>query len=107
MFTVTQASSGEPGKLACTGRLDQNGGTILEEALSQVLSKGTRGVLLELSGVNYLSSAGVRSLLVALKKAKLAGGNLALSGVAPEVEQVLQLSGLHSLFHATQGPLAK
>lgn len=100
MFTVTQAPSGEPGSLVCTGRLDQNGGTILEEALGQALGSGARRVQFELSGVNYLSSAGVRSLLVALKKTKLAGGNLALTGVGPEVEQVLQLSGLRSLFQS-------
>lgn len=103
MFLVTQASPGEPGKLVCSGRLDQNGGTILEEALNQVWGGGARHVLLECSGVNYLSSAGVRSLLVTLKKARLAGGNLTLSGVTPEVEQVLQLSGLRSLFQGVAG----
>jgi anti-anti-sigma factor len=55
-------------------------------------------VILDLAGVSYLSSAGVRSLLVALKKTKLAGGQLSLSRVAGSIEQVLQLSGLRSLF---------
>ena len=100
MFTVTQTPVGEAGSLICAGRLDQNGGTILEEALGLAVGGGTRGGGVEVSGVSYLSSAGVRSLLVALKKTKLAGANLALTGVGPEVEQVLQLSGLRSLFQS-------
>jgi len=99
MFTATLAPS-DGTILVCAGRLDQNGGTILEGALSEALKRGLSRVTLEMSGVIYLSSAGVRSLLVALKKTKLAGGNLTLTGAGPEVEQVLQLSGLRSLFQS-------
>ena len=101
MFTVTEAPSSAGVILTCSGRLDQNGGAILDEALGRLWAARHPQVVLDFGGVNFLSSAGVRSLLVALKKAKLSGGQLSLCKVTADVRQVLQLSGLEPLLPVT------
>ena len=53
--------------------------------------------MLDLAGVDYLSSAGLRSILVSLKKTNLAGGTLSLCSVSAMVQEVLTLSGFKSI----------
>jgi len=55
-------------------------------------------LVVDLSRVDYLSSAGLRVLLSALKSARQRGGDLYLVGVQDSVHQVLALAGFVSIF---------
>ncbi len=55
-------------------------------------------LVVDLSQVDYLSSAGLRVLLSALKSARQRGGDLYLVGVQEGVHQVLKLAGFISIF---------
>jgi anti-sigma B factor antagonist len=52
----------------------------------------------DLSQVEYLSSAGLRVLLSALKNARRRSGDLYLAGLQENVQQVLELAGFTSIF---------
>jgi anti-anti-sigma factor len=52
----------------------------------------------DLSRVDYLSSAGLRVLLSALKGARQRGGDLYLAGLQENVRKVLELAGFTSIF---------
>jgi anti-anti-sigma factor len=48
--------------------------------------------VLDLSGVDYINSAGLRVLMLAAKRAKAQGGFLAVAAVQPLVQEVLEIS---------------
>ncbi len=80
--------------LRMAGRLDAHGAKALDDILATALDHEVAGLVLDLPSVSYLSSAGVRSLLAALKALKGRGGVLALAGTGDYCRKVLEMSGL-------------
>jgi anti-anti-sigma factor len=76
--------------IGLTGEVDGRSGPGVQRRLMELLPEHGR-VLLDMSGVTYLSSAGLRVLLL-LHRA--AGGRVALTGVPPEIETVMAATGL-------------
>jgi len=54
--------------------------------------------VLDLAGVDYLSSAGLRSILTLGKHAQSSGGKLVLCGIRGTVREIFEISGFLSLF---------
>ena len=81
-----------------SGRVDSNTATVFEEALRKVIGEGQHNLVLELSGVDFMSSAGLRGMVSSLKASKSGGGDLVLAAPSDRVVQVMQLAGLTSLF---------
>jgi anti-anti-sigma factor len=75
------------------GRLDVQGAAILETYAQQRFSAGDTRLVLDLGGVDYISSAGLRSLLVVAKKVQAANGCLVLCALTPMVLNVMTISG--------------
>jgi anti-sigma B factor antagonist len=67
------------------------------QALEDELSKGNAALVADLSGVDYASSAGLRTLLAGVKASRRSGGDLRLCGVQKGVEKVLAMSGFTSI----------
>ena len=83
--------------LALTDRLDTQTAPELEQAAMSKLGDGVQ-MALELSELQYISSAGLRVLLMIMKKAKAAGGKAALVGVGGMVGEILEESGIDAFF---------
>jgi anti-anti-sigma factor len=83
--------------LVLEGRLDAVGASALDIALTPLLAGG-RHIALDLTQVAFLSSVGIRSLLVAEKALRAGGKSLWLAGVKPQVLKVLETSGLARSF---------
>ncbi len=81
------------------GRLDVTTAVELDNALDGLLSAGAKKVLFDLRELDYISSAGLRSLLMAAKKLKAIEGNLALCSLNANVAEVFKISGLSSFFN--------
>ena len=62
-----------------------------------VTPAGTR-VILDLSGLEYISSAGLRVLLIVAKKVQQAQGKVALCGLTPNVREIFAISGFDAIF---------
>ncbi len=77
--------------LTLEGRLDARGASLLDEQLADLRAAH---VVLDLTGVAYLSSMGVRSLLVGEQTLRRAGGGLLLAGLPPMSARVLELAGI-------------
>jgi len=77
---------------APVGRLDASNSRRCEAELMAVLEEGNGSMLLDLSGVEFLSSAGLRLLLVAANFADQRGGVIRVSGARPAVREVLIVS---------------
>ena len=70
----------------------------LESQLQQLLRSGDRQLVVDLSGVPAIDSAGVRALVRGHTSALRLGGRLRLASPAPNVKTVLELSHLSSVF---------
>jgi anti-sigma B factor antagonist len=83
--------------LALTDRLDTQTAPELEQAAMGKLGDGVK-IALDLSELQYISSAGLRVLLMIMKKSKAAGGKAALVGVIGMVGEILEESGIDTFF---------
>jgi len=83
--------------IAPVGRIDSNTARDAEAALLPKFDDG-RPIVVDFAELTYISSAGLRVLLMAAKRSKTSGVPLALSGMAPQVHDVFQVSGFAKLF---------
>lgn len=81
-----------------SGRIDSMNANQLGEALSSVIDDGAVRLVLDLSSVEYMSSAGLREIVNSLKKAKKATGDLRLAQPSDRVREVLEMAGLDTIF---------
>ena len=80
--------------IAVTGRVDTTTAPEFEAGLKLA---GTEKLTLDLSGVPYMSSAGLRCLLTAQKTMMAGGGAMTIVGVQPAVMEVLELTGFSNI----------
>lgn len=79
------------------GRLDSNTAAALEEMLPQRV-QSEPAIVVDLGGVPYVSSAGLRVLLKSAKAAKAAGARLVLASLSADVFEVFEISGFTAIF---------
>jgi len=87
--------------LKVNGRLDAVSAPIFEKECMQVIDGGETMMVVDLSGLEYISSAGLRSILSAAKKIKGTGGTMQFCGLSGMVEEVFKVSGLGTMFTVT------
>jgi anti-sigma B factor antagonist len=83
---------------ALAGRLDGFTSATHETELKALLAGDTTSVIIDLSQLEYVSSAGLRVLLMTAKMAKAKGGAVVLSGPSAAVLDVLKISGFDKIF---------
>ncbi len=80
------------------GRIDGDGALELDDALQQVLADGHARLVLDMSQVSYINSAGLRTLADALARAQQKQGDVKLVTLTPKVLRVLQIIGFDRFF---------
>ncbi|NCW26835.1 MAG: anti-sigma factor antagonist [Verrucomicrobia bacterium] len=80
------------------GKVDATSAPGVEQALIGVIDKGEKKLVLDCASLDFISSAGLRSLLLAVKKMKAAGGVISLAALQPHVKEVFDISGFSALF---------
>lgn len=80
------------------GRIDGMNAPQLGSALNEQIDGDQGRLVLDLSLVEYMSSAGLRELVNALKKVKRVGGDMRLAAPSPRVREVLEMAGLDTIF---------
>lgn len=79
------------------GRFDQRSVAEVEDAFSATFGAGEKRFVWDFEKVDYISSAGLRLMLKALKDVSRAGGGLVLCAASPTVRQVFEICGFQSL----------
>ncbi len=82
-----------------TGRLDTTTAAAAEKALLALLVDDVDSINMDLSELDYVSSAGLRVLLVVAKAAKAKGGKLILLAPKPAILEVIKISGFDRIIH--------
>lgn len=80
------------------GRVDSTTAASLEQALVGAIGRGERRLVVDFAGVDYISSAGLRALLIAARRVKESKGAWVLSSLGEPVRQVFELAGFLPLF---------
>lgn len=84
--------------VAPAGRVDSTTSETLERALSGAIDAGDVQLVVDFARVDYISSAGLRVLLVAAKRIADVKGRLVLCSLRESVRQVFDLAGFLPLF---------
>ena len=84
--------------LEVLGRVDSTSASQLGEAMDKSINEGQMSIVLDLSGVEYMSSAGLREMVRVLKKVRRGSGDLRIANPSDRVKEVLELAGLDSIF---------
>ena len=79
--------------LRVSGRMDGDSMPEFDRQCDTLIQAGNRQFILNLSGVDYVSSAGLRSLLRATRKLKSHGGTLVLCSLRSTVKVTLAIAG--------------
>lgn len=78
------------------GRLDTMTATVLEKEVSPLLVSGAE-VVFDCSELSYISSSGLRVVLMVHKKLMATGGTLTIKNVAPVIKSVFDITGFSNI----------
>ncbi len=84
-------------KVVLSGRIDIAGSAEIETPMS-VVCGSSKAVIVDLSGVSFMASLGLRSIVLGGKTVMRRGGAMALLSPQPAVEEVITVSGIDELF---------
>ncbi len=101
-LTIDEETTGEVTVLAPRGRIDTQTAKSLETVVLGAVAAGRRRLVFDLSAVDYISSAGLRVILLGGKRLKELGGTMALCGLSPTIRDVFEISGFLRLFKVTE-----
>src|SRR5437660_4579363 len=97
-MNVTVSQTGDTQVFSLLGRLDSDAAPQFERQCLQDLKSDAQALILDLSGVDYVSSAGLQTILSAGKILEARGGRLVLCVPKGLPRQIIESAGFHRLF---------
>jgi anti-anti-sigma factor len=92
-MNLSEEMHAETTVIAVAGRLDGATAMTFEEAMSKAVAASGHGIVLDLAHVHYISSAGLRAILVVAKLLQARQTPFAICELSPEVREVFAISG--------------
>jgi anti-anti-sigma factor len=89
---INEVRQGEVVVLSPSGRITNDTSAAFQARLLACVGLADGAVLVDLSGVEYISSAGLRALMMASKQSKETGARLAVAGLTPVVKEIFEIS---------------
>jgi anti-sigma B factor antagonist len=83
--------------LALSGKLDATTAKTFEDKILGVINSGAPRLVVDLSRLEYVSSSGLRVLLLAAKRLRATDGKIVLCGLQDHIRQVFDLAGFSSI----------
>ena len=87
--------------LEITGRLDTTTAPNLQSAIDEI-SNDTKELIFDMSGVEYISSAGIRVLIGAYKKMSIHQGTMRIEKANDMVRDVFEMTGLSEMLEKSK-----
>lgn len=87
--------------LTVKGRMDAVTAPEFENECQTHIDAGTTTIVADMSGLEFISSAGLRAILSSAKRLKAAGGKMVFCNLSGMVQEVFQVSGFSSMFPVT------
>ena len=92
-FSISSERNAQAIIVIVSGRVDSYTAGSLDSELDKLLNENNR-LILDLKGLTYLSSAGVRAIVRAFQRAQKSGGGVKLAALPAQVVEVLQTVGM-------------
>lgn len=89
---------GRDGTIVVVGDLDAASSAALDHAFEQVERDAPASIVLDLGGVEFMDSSGLRSIVAASLRARRRDQRVTLRNVGPELTRLLEITGLHGQF---------
>ena len=80
------------------GRIDTANSPSFEAEIDQIYNSGEKDIIINCSGMKYISSSGLRIFLIAQKRAASIRGKLHLCDMQPAIREIFSISGFSTLF---------
>ena len=96
-MTITENRDGDAITLLVEGRVDTNTSPELQDQILKASQKGNH-LVLDFEELDYISSAGLRALLLGHKTASSKGGSMKLIHVNDDVMEILEDTGFADIF---------
>lgn len=84
--------------IALTGRMDAVSAPQFDKTVDDFIAQGKTRILIDFKSLEYISSAGLQSILALAKKLELIDGAVLLSDLNGAVKEVFEISGFSSIF---------
>jgi anti-sigma B factor antagonist len=84
--------------LQLEGRMDLNSSSQLKERVKDYLRDGSTNLILDVSGVSFINSSGLGTLVSILKDVRMVKGRMVLSNLAQYVQEVFEITQLSHIF---------
>jgi anti-anti-sigma factor len=97
-MTITPIHSGDVVVLRVAGRLDAITTQEFENTCQQYITSESRRLILDFESLDYISSAGLRAILLVGKALRVSGRTLGLRGFHGTVKETLEMAGFCTLF---------
>jgi len=97
MEITEQTLDGNIVKINLSGRMDLGGVKTIEKDFDRMTEAPRNAIIVDMSDVPYMSSIGIRSLLIHAKSVSGRGGKYVLSNMQSDVRNVLEVSGIDQL----------
>lgn len=81
-----------------SGRIDASSAHSVNKLVREAMAEGARQIIVELRDVTFLSSSGLRALLLLARELRREGGDLVLCALQPQVAEVFHLTGFDQIF---------
>ncbi len=101
-MSLTREKNGEILLVSTAGQINSANAAELESSLLEWVEEGEYRWVLDMSGVEYISSAGLRVVLLLAKRLKQKAGHLVLCGLQPHVLEVFDISGFLSILDVAE-----
>jgi anti-anti-sigma factor len=95
---ITTQTNGPEVFIQVEGRIDTTNYNEFESAVNEVFNDNVKQIYLDCSGLNYISSSGLRIFLTIQKKMMTTGGKFKLYGMQPAIKEIFDISGFSSIF---------
>lgn len=96
-MNIQETRSGAVVVLALSGKLDGFSAPALEAQITRLLSDGAKRIVFDCSGLEYISSAGLRVFLATARHLQTAGGQCSFAALPIAVREIFRLSGFLEL----------
>lgn len=98
MLSINPSKTQDSLVITLTGRIDANSAKELEQQSFAWIEGGEKKLVLDFTAVDFISSAGLRVILLIAKKLEPAGGKVKLCGLNATLRDVFEISGFSKLF---------
>ena len=101
-MTITPETTAQATIVPLLGQINSANAGALEAQLLTLVDGGVRQLVLDFAALDYISSAGLRLVLVVAKRLKQDGGKLVLCGMQAHIREVFDISGFLAILNVVE-----